>query len=48
MDLVPPEAIMNPMDDVNAHLKASYPLFNIAFDSPAFYYDNSKPIKMVN
>ena len=44
MDLVPPEALTRAIREVNGYLKANYPRFEVAFHSPAFYYDNSKPM----
>ena len=44
MDLVPPEALTRAIGEVNGYLKANYPRFEVAFHSPAFYYDNSKPM----
>ena len=42
MDLVPPGAIKQALEEVGAYLKAAYPRFRAAFNSPSFYYDNSK------
>ena len=42
MDLVPPEA--QAIREVNGYLKSNYRRFEAAFHSPAFYYDNSKPM----
>ena len=44
MDLVPPEGLTQAIRQVNGYLKANYPRFKATFNSPAFYYDNSKPM----
>ena len=44
IDLVPPTLIKTAVKDVTADLKREHPRFTVAFESAAFYYDNSKPL----
>ena len=44
MDLVPPKALARASEEVSNYLTTTYPRFEVAFSSPAFYYDNSKPM----
>ena len=44
IDLVPPALIKTAITEVTAYLKREHPRFTVAFESVAFYYDNSKPL----
>ena len=44
IDLIPPTLIRTAIKEVTAYLKREHPLFTVAFESAAFYYDNSKPL----
>ena len=44
IDLVPPALIKTATTEVTAYLKREHPRFTVAFESVAFYYDNSKPL----
>ena len=44
IDLVPPTLIKTAITEVTAYLKREHPCFTVAFESAAFYYDNSKPL----
>ena len=44
IDLVPPALIKTFLAEVTAYLKKEHPRFTVAFESAAFYYDNSKPL----
>ena len=44
IDLVPPALIKTTLAEVTAYLKKEHPRFKVAFESAAFYYDNSKQL----
>ena len=44
MDLVLPEPLDRAVREVSNYLTTTYPRLKVAFNSPAFYYDNSKPM----
>ena len=44
MDLVLPEPLARAIGEVINYLTTTYPWFKVVFSSPAFYYDNSKPM----
>ena len=41
---MPPALIKTAITEVTAYLKREHPRFTVAFESVAFYYDNSKPL----
>ena len=44
IDLVPPALIKTAITEVTAYLKREHPRFTVAFESVAFYYDNTRII----
>ena len=48
MDLVPREYMSSAVSEVNRYLQLSYSRFHIAFTSPSFYYENSRPLFKYN
>ena len=48
MDLVPREYMSSAVSEVNKYLQLSYSRFHVAFTSPSFYYENSRPLFKYN